>query len=379
MSRKLGEILVEGQHVSPADLKRALDAQMIFGGRLGTNLLDLGLLDEETLTRVLKEQRRVEVATPRMLEQASTEALRLVPAKIAARHHLVPFALDEKKLKVAMMDPTDLIAVDELQFVTGCTVVPHLAPEVRVLFYLERHYGVPRPVRSIRLADVDGPVALTPEAQVPAATPAPTSPAAPPARPAGPLVDLDALLGMPAASSAQAPAPTPERPLTLDEVARRLAEAEVRDDIGEVLVAFAARELPRVMAWIVQRDRALGWLGHAPGISDEQARRQVRPVAVPLDAPSVLADVVASRRYYLGELPARPADDVLGNALGAPRAHQVLLLPVSMGEQAVIVLQADGGDAPLGAFDLKSLRAACAKAEMAMEVLLMRARIRQLD
>jgi hypothetical protein len=379
MSRKLGEILVEGQHLSPADLKKALDAQMIFGGRLGTNLLDLGLLDEETLTRVLKEQRRVEVATPRMLEQASVEALRLVPMKIAARHHLVPFALEDKKLKVAMMDPTDLIAIDEVQFVTGCTVIPHLAPEVRVLFYLERFYGLQRPVRYIRLVDVDGPVAATPE---PHATPASAAPAVAPARAqpaaAAPLVDLDALLGAPAPLP-PLPAPAPERPLTLDEVARKLAEAEVRDDIGEVLVAFAARELPRVVAWIVQRDRALGWLGHVPGMPDEQVRRQVRQVAVPLEAPSVMADVVVSRRYYLGELPARPADDLLGNALGAPRAHQVLLLPVSLGDQVVIVLQADGAEAALGAFDLKKLRVACAKAELAMEVLLMRARIRQLD
>src|SRR5690349_18115136 len=110
MTRKLGEILVEGQRLSPADLKKALDAQMIFGGRLGTNLRDLVLLDEETLSTALGEQRRFPIATPRMLEAASSDAVRAISAKVAARHRVVPFEIDDKRIKVAMMDPTDLIA-----------------------------------------------------------------------------------------------------------------------------------------------------------------------------------------------------------------------------------------------------------------------------
>jgi len=58
-----GQGLANRKLVGPGDLKKALDAQLIFGGRLGTNLLDLGLLDEETLTEALKEQKRVDVAT----------------------------------------------------------------------------------------------------------------------------------------------------------------------------------------------------------------------------------------------------------------------------------------------------------------------------
>ena len=152
-ARKLGEILVAGQRVSPADLKKALDAQLIFGGRLGTNLVDLGLLDEQSLIEALEEQKQVAVATPRMFEEASGDALRLVPAALASRHRIVPIGLEDRKLKVAMLDPLDLIAIDELAFATGCTVIPYLAPEIRLLYWLERYYGIERPTRFIRLSD----------------------------------------------------------------------------------------------------------------------------------------------------------------------------------------------------------------------------------
>ncbi len=400
MAPKLGEILIAGKHISPSDLKKALDAQLVFGGRLGTNLIDLGLLDEQTLTRVLQEQRRVQVATPRMLEEADPKAIAMIPRRLAERHQCVPFAIDEHHLKVAMIDPTDLIALDELAFATGRKIVPFIAPEIRVLGHLEQHYDVQRPVRYVRLAEAgerrETPPRAAPSAEQEALAPplqeyeggdqsVPLALGEDRARVmsqpgtgsvTGGLANLDEILG-----DMGVPATRPGEQLPavgLDAVAALLAEADTREDIGEALLSFGRKEFTRVFAWLIQRDRALGWLAHLPGISTESARRWARRAQVPLTGePSVLADVVSSRRYYLGELPGRKADEALAQLFGEPRAREVALLPVLLGEQVVIVLQGDRGGDSLGGFDLKALRAGCQKASLAMEVLLLRARIRQ--
>jgi hypothetical protein len=369
MAPKLGEILVAGRHLTPADLKKALDAQLVFGGRLGTNLIDLGLLDEETLTRVLHEQKHVEVATPKMLEEADPKALRLLPAKIAARHHAIPFAVAEHELKVALLDPTDLIAIDEIAFASGCRVIPYIAPEVRILGCLERYYDVVRPVRYVRLAADDRPghvsTASRPAMQ-PAAAPAPVAP---------PVRSLDEVLGSepPAEPAAEPPGEEGD----LEETARRLAEADTREEIGDALLLLLRQEFARSFLWIIQRDQALGWLAHAPGLGAAAARAWARRAHVDLTQPSVLADVVASKRYYLGELPSRAADDTLATLHGDPRVKDLLLVPVMLADQVVVVAQADAGGKPLTSFDLKAVRTACQKASMAMEVLLIRSKIRQ--
>ena len=404
-ARKLGEILVAGQRVSPADLKKALDAQLIFGGRLGTNLLDLGLLDEQSLTEALEEQKQVAVATPRMLEEAGGDALRLVPAALAERHSLVPFELADRKLKVAMLDPLDLIAIDEIAFVTGCVVIPYLVPEVRLLYWLERYYGIARPSRFIRLSEEES-VGEAAPSEATGPTPASSAPLpAPPPRPIVGDLHLEDVLGLarganvtPAslrggAASPQIDAVVEELkrrsedqrrkveaargPVTLADAAARLADAQSRDDIGEALVALARERFARVMAWIIQKDRALGWLGSIDGLAPENAKRLARGATSSLAEPSVLADVASTGQYHLGELPGRPGDERIASVLGAPRPSSLLLLPVMLGEQVVVVIQCDDAERPLGEFDLRSLRVACQKAGLAMDVLLLRSRIRQ--
>ena len=451
--KKLGEILVAGQLLQPGDLKKALDAQLIFGGRLGTNLLELGYLDEQQLSNALEQQTSMKVATPAMLEKATPEAIRMIPPKVAAKHRVVPFKLESKKLHVAMLDPTDLIVLDELSFVTGCQVVGYVTPEVRLLTYLEQHYDVSRPMRYIKLAEPDqsptspgldsrslaaqftaGQLDMQSGGQSPEAAAA----AADAARKAGitpegatpqgePVLSLDELLGTGTGEGAIEEAAekaaekletvTPEalrnvetasaeqravmdaaleklkekrtqeaiaaaesdeaKVATLEDAARLLAEAETREDIGEALLGFMRSQFPRVMLYVVQRDRALGWLAHLPGRSPDQARTHARRVVVPLGEPSVLQGVAQTGQYYMGELPARAGDQSVASALGDPRPANMVILPVKLSDKAVILLQGDNLDQPLSNFRMRDLRAACQKAGLAMEVLLLRSKIRQ--
>jgi hypothetical protein len=306
-----------------------------------------------------------------------------------------------------MLDPLDLIAIDEIAFVTGCTVIPLLAPEVRLLYWLERYYGIPRPTRFVRLSD--GEISGAAEPAAPAVEPSGAGGGAAitgSPRPVFGDLHLEDVLGLARGaavtpqslrSSAASPqdidtvveelkrrssdrrrkAEAARGPVTLAGVAVRLADAQSRDDIGEALVALARERFGRVMAWLVQKDRALGWLGSQNGVAPESARRQARVLRVSLTEASVLADVASSGQYFLGELPPRSGDESIGEAFGLPRPANVLLLPVLLGEQVVIVLHCDDAERALGEFDLRSLRGACQKAGLALEVLLLRSRIRR--
>lgn len=419
MARKLGEILVAGQFLGAGELKRALDAQLIFGGRLGTNLLELGFLDETTLSKALKEQKRVEVASSEMLSKATQEALRLVPSKVADKHKLIPLALEDKKLKVAMVDPTDLVVLDELAFMTGCQIVPYIAPEVRLLAWLERYYKIPRPLRYIKLSQSDPAQApkRAPQAAGAQAPPAdrqkaqearPNAPSAQSARGSGAELSVSDLLGVgpgealtPEALKKAGDAPAEQRQqldaaveqlrqqraaenaaaetprYTKDEAAMRLADADTREEIGEALVGFAATQFRRVLAFVLQRDRALGWMARLPGRSSQELRSHVRQLVVPLDQPSVLQTLVQQGQYYMGELPARPGDELIAKAVGEPRPVNLVVLPVLLQGRIFIALYGDNGSEPLTGFDMRGLRSTCEKAALAMDVLLLRSRIRQ--
>jgi hypothetical protein len=142
-------------------------------------------------------------------------------------------------------------------------------------------------------------------------------------------------------------------------------------------VGFAASQIPRVLTFVVQKDRALGWMARLPGRSAQDARQAARSIVLPLSEPSVLQAVVQSGQYYLGELPARPGDQQLCQALGAPRPLNLVILPVLLSERVIMAVHGDNLDQPLSAVDVRGLRAACQKAALAMEVLVLRSRIRQ--
>ena len=108
MARKLGEVLVEKRIIDASQLKKALDAQLIYGGHLGTCLVELGFVDVDRLGLVLSEQFRVGQALREKLTAIEPSVLARLPAKLAERHQAVPFELVDRVLHVALVDPRNL-------------------------------------------------------------------------------------------------------------------------------------------------------------------------------------------------------------------------------------------------------------------------------
>ena len=142
MNQKLGDWLRSKGKVTDEQLQRALHDKAFFGERLGNSLIKLGLIDEDTLGEYLAEQARTRYAPARRLEGVPPEVIAAVPARLAAKYFIVPIAIEGRRLHLAMRDPKDLIALDEIAFLTGLPIEPYVATEFRLVRAIERHYNI---------------------------------------------------------------------------------------------------------------------------------------------------------------------------------------------------------------------------------------------
>jgi len=144
---KLGEMLVRDGRITHAQLEQALAHQTRVGGRIGSILVELGFMDAETLTVYLGLELGIPIATGATLERCKRSAVKLLTAQQAARYRCVPIVIQGQTLIIAIDDPHDIQSLDALHNITGYRILPRVSPEIRIYYYLERFYGVPRPTR----------------------------------------------------------------------------------------------------------------------------------------------------------------------------------------------------------------------------------------
>jgi hypothetical protein len=143
---KIGEMLVRAGHLTPEGLEEALDWQVLYGSRLGTNLLELRLVEEEQLARMLGKQLGAEVAWGEL--EVDPALVSVVPKHVADRQELVPWKLEKRRLKVLCCE-IKVGDLDQLSYKVGRTCVPVVAPEFRIFQLLRRHYQAIRQMRAL--------------------------------------------------------------------------------------------------------------------------------------------------------------------------------------------------------------------------------------
>src|SRR5512136_1409270 len=137
---RLGDLLFESRLITEEQRHRAVLRQSRLRGRFGTALLEEDA-SEDVIAHGLAVQNRVPPATPEFLQSIRSDVLRLVPGRVAQRLRAVPFRKEGRVLSVAMRDPGDLPALDELAALTGFRIAPHAALEVRIYALLYRFYA----------------------------------------------------------------------------------------------------------------------------------------------------------------------------------------------------------------------------------------------
>lgn len=146
--KKLGEMLIEAGVLSEQGLRMALAEQRRWGGALGRTLVDMKLVSEPELVRVLSAQLTLPTVDLDKLDIHPT-VLELVAGDIAEHHNIIPFAQPMKFLDVAMADPTNLGIIDELRIRTQLNIRPYLAGPKMIERALAKHYhrGFGKPLR----------------------------------------------------------------------------------------------------------------------------------------------------------------------------------------------------------------------------------------
>jgi Type II secretion system (T2SS), protein E, N-terminal domain len=390
---RIGECLLSEGHLTQEGLEEALDWQVLYGGRLGTNLLELQLVTEEQLARALGKQLGCEVAWGEL--KVDPTLLRLVPKHVADRQELVPWRLERRRVKLLVTE-IHLERIDELAYRIGRPVTPVVAPEFRIFGLLRSHYGALRQMRALDFGVVPeegrrrkkkqaqaAPVAAIPELidetafndiynKVLARQGMVAANDPPSQRSAGiEALPDDAILGeLPAASTLDdwplpaSPAPAAKEPdsptaravsepweappamprvedapIVFDEALRLLSGVRDRDNIAHIVLRASRSKAARALLLQVQGGVALGWDGLGEGLENDAARM----VAVPLSAPSAFQLVVKTRSHFMGPLHKTPINIRFLAQLGKKVPLSSLLFPILVRGRVSHLLYLDNG------------------------------------
>ncbi len=381
--------------ITKEQLEEALEAQVVHGGRLGTNLCELGFLKEADLARVLGKQLNLPFASGEMVPDPA--ALKVADKAFYDDADLVPMRMDATRITCVVMSPAAIPAVDALAFKAGRRVMQVVVPEFRLNQMLRKYAAAFRPIRPIDMNTLRPSKKQAEEAKKPVeagdlineddfaniyaqamgaeateevlvgevleeAPAAPLAPVAPPAvqvlpgRPPGALPMMQPAAVQPPAAPPPKPAAPPEPPepppLQFAEAQALLQRSANRDEIALTVLRFARSKFRRALILNVQGDLVTGW----KGIGLRVKQRNVVRMGVTLREENTFKMVRDLRSHFVGPMKATPGTDVFLKLLGGkfPPAS-VVLLPLLVRGKPVHLLYLDQGPAQMTPPDVGEL------------------------
>ena len=136
----MGELLIKRNYITPDQLKRASDEQKLKGGRLESNLVRLGYIKEDELLSFLSAQYRVPSVKISKME-INPAVTKLIPSSTSKKYFIMPINRVGSKLTLAMADPSNIVVIDEIKFMTGFNVEPVVASETEIIDAIKKYYG----------------------------------------------------------------------------------------------------------------------------------------------------------------------------------------------------------------------------------------------
>jgi hypothetical protein len=353
MALTLLEMLSDAGLITREQFDEALVNRVIYGGTIGTSLIELDLIEEETLARFLSRKLAVPYVHPDQLTDIPDEVIRLVPKGLALKYKVVPFKFEKKRLSLAMADPSDLRAIDEIAFITDFIVKPLIAPELRLIQALNSYYGYALNERYQhileRISDWQISAEEAKEAQ----------------RVHEELID-EARLD----EAVLVEDEVPVDPYSLASISEALANASAREEIGDLLLGYLGQLFDRGALFVVRGDAVFGWRA----IKGMKELKNFSQFSLKLEESSVVKTVVEGRSPYLGGISNRGADAELIRGLGGAPPGTVLLLPLQLAGRVIGVIYVDGDAKHLGE-RMSELNRLIRKTILAFEILIRREKI----
>jgi type IV pilus assembly protein PilB len=141
MALKIGELLLKHNLITQEQLEEALELQKQNGGKVGANLVQLGYVKEDDITNLLSQQYGIPSVDLAQFEDIDANLLKLIPAEVAQKYMVFPVNRTGANLVLAMADPTNVFAMDDIKFMTGYNIEPVVASEAAIRDAIDRHYG----------------------------------------------------------------------------------------------------------------------------------------------------------------------------------------------------------------------------------------------
>jgi len=317
---KLGESLVKEGLITPQQLTMALERQVIFGGRIGTNLIELGIIKEEDLLHFLSKYFRLPPAPLKELNSIPDDVISALGKEIVDKYKIIPFKKDKKRLHVAMLNPKDIKVIDELRFSTGFDIVPYVLTELRLLFALEKYYGIKRDLRYISISERESGVEeeFTEE--------------------------------------------------SVNKVKDAFCNVKDRDEVGAIILNEAQKVASRAALFLIRNGRIIGWKGKGLNVDGFE---------LPEEEISIFSEVLKTRNYYRGPVLRIKGNESFIKMLGGTPKDS-LLLPVNIRDRVVLILYIDNGNDSVLNANISHLLRISGMAAVSLEILILKKRLMEL-
>lgn len=365
---RLGELLLAEKLVTTEQLEEGLETQVVHGGRLGTNLVELGFLKEADLARVLGRQHNLPFASGEMVPDP--QALAVADRQWFDDHDVLPMRVDATRLTVAVLAPTQIKAIDEVAFKAGKRVVAVVIPEFRMHQLLRAHCKAFRALRPIDMNTLR-PSKRKDQQPVPGEV--------------GELINEDDFARLYAAAAVggqveevlegtaledevpvvqgkapgAAAAPTPgvassepePTSLTFAQAQQELQRSSDREAIAQAVLRFARSKFKRALLLNLQGDLVMGWAGLGQGVSS----RAVRRIGVSLREANTFKLVRDLRSHFVGPMKRTPGTAVFFKMLGGGYPSTAVIMPLLVRGKPVHLLYVDQGPEQLTPPDVGEL------------------------
>jgi hypothetical protein len=316
----LGEALVREALLTKQQLDQALKRQVQFGGRIGTNIVELRFIEEEELSKFLSNYFKLPAVTPEQLAAIPEEVINSVPGEIINKYKIIPFKKDRNRLHTAMLNAKEIKEIDELRFITGYDVIPYVITELRLLYALEKYYGIKRDVRFISLKDRFDPDTKVEETSV-------------------------------------------------DKIKAAFTEVKETEDIAGILINETYKIAARVVLFTVKGGNLTGWKSRGLEARKFSASAKESPI---------FSEVLSNKITYRGPVMRIKGNEPLVALLGGT-PQDALILPIVIREKPVAVLYADNGNASVLNANVGFLSMLVSMASIAFEILILKKRIMDLS
>lgn len=319
MALKLGEAMLKDSLITKEQLRLALERQVIFGGRLGTNLIELGILREGELAAFLSKYFRVPSVEPAKLASIDQETVSCMSRAQAEKYKAMPFQKDRNRLHVAMIDPRSMTHIDEMRFSMGYDIIPYVITELRLLYAHEKYYGVQRDLRYISIFGKEEETETSKDKHLE----------------------------------------------HLTKVKEEFANAKNREEIISIILNEAKSIAKRTGIFVLKGDKVVGWKSKSLNIEN---------VEITPATPSVFSDVINKKNYYRGPLLRIPGNEQLISLLnGTPQ--DCIMLPIQIREKVIGLLYADNGNTSVLDASLTYFNTLVTMASLSFEIVIMRNKI----